>query len=358
MSGLIMAGMLAGAGKGAAEVGDAMIKRRDDLAELQIRIAEARKLKEEEWAIRYGYDPASGASGGARGSRSSGGGMIDGVAADYLKRELSQGPTDRAQFERDEPLMVPNDEEGNPMPPSGKKVFDAGGYSEAERRRIERDLMIINRVRDPSAWDDVQKGKAQELLTGLADAANAEPDPAKREKLFIEGNKAAVLVGGGERFKQSANGMIVDIAAGDSKASALGEAKVETEKAKQGKEAALAAKAGRAPAGGGRSGGSGGSSTSVARVMTDEKGEVWAVMRDGTKRALGMRSGDFNVKIASEIAKMEKADYRFAKLPEEEKRARAIARITGQPAQASPAPAAAKPATTTPGKKDFSSLWK
>lgn len=79
----------------------------------------------------------------------------------------------------------------------------------------------------------------------------------------------------------------------------------------------------------------------VQSVKTGPGGRAIAVMRDGTTRDLGFQLADFDSKIAKVISDMEKADYKFAKLPEDEKRAIAMDRL-GQGAV--PAKPAAPPA--------------
>ena len=76
----------------------------------------------------------------------------------------------------------------------------------------------------------------------------------------------------------------------------------------------------------------GGSGSNVAKVRStkvDDQGNVVAIMSDGTTKSLGIKSGDFNKQISTTITAMGKADYSFNKLPEAEKREKAIERLTG-----------------------------
>jgi hypothetical protein len=103
----------------------------------------------------------------------------------------------------------------------------------------------------------------------------------------------------------------------------------------------------------------GGSSSSAPKVRStkvDDAGNMVAIMSDGTTKDLGIKSSDFNNKVASLITQMSKNDYQFNKLSEEEKRERAIQRLTGGAA----APRTSDNRTSTSGTptKNYSNLWK
>jgi len=55
------------------------------------------------------------------------------------------------------------------------------------------------------------------------------------------------------------------------------------------------------------------------------------VMTDGTTKDLGVKSGDYNKQVSNLVTKMAKDDYKFAKLPEAEKRLQAEQRLLGGP---------------------------
>tara|TARA_R110000868_G_scaffold99049_2_gene272759 strand:- start:8 stop:868 length:861 start_codon:yes stop_codon:yes gene_type:complete len=78
------------------------------------------------------------------------------------------------------------------------------------------------------------------------------------------------------------------------------------------------------------SGGGAGGKLTVKKTFTGEDGSMMAIMSDGTPRDLGIKSADYNKAIAKQIDTMSKNDYKFAKLPEAEKRKQAEARIRGQ----------------------------
>lgn len=78
------------------------------------------------------------------------------------------------------------------------------------------------------------------------------------------------------------------------------------------------------PAGG--AGGSGG--VKVRSTYTNSEGNKVAVMSDGSEKTLG-KAGDFDKSVANLVNTMSKNDYTFSKLPESEKRAKAIERLTG-----------------------------
>lgn len=66
----------------------------------------------------------------------------------------------------------------------------------------------------------------------------------------------------------------------------------------------------------------------VRSTYVNGEGFRVAVMSDGTEKALG-RAGDFDNRVANLITRMAKDDFKFAKLPESEKRRIAIERLTG-----------------------------
>jgi hypothetical protein len=99
------------------------------------------------------------------------------------------------------------------------------------------------------------------------------------------------------------------------------------------------------PAGG--SGGAGGSSK-VRSTYTDDQGNKVAVMSDGSTKVLG-RGMDFDKQVASLVSTMSKNDYAFGKLPEAEKRQKAIERLTG----GTPAPRTGDNAGTRPPLSSF-----
>lgn len=79
----------------------------------------------------------------------------------------------------------------------------------------------------------------------------------------------------------------------------------------------------------GSGGGSGGGAPKVRSTYTDDQGNRVAVMNDGSTKVLG-RGGDFDKSVANLVSRMSKDDpFNFGKLPESEKRAQAIERLTG-----------------------------
>lgn len=75
-------------------------------------------------------------------------------------------------------------------------------------------------------------------------------------------------------------------------------------------------------------GGAGSSGVKVRSTYTNSDGNKVAVMSDGSEKTLG-KAGDFDKSVASLVNTMSKNDYQFSKLPESEKRAKAIERLTG-----------------------------
>ena len=78
-------------------------------------------------------------------------------------------------------------------------------------------------------------------------------------------------------------------------------------------------------------GGAGGGSSAikVRSTYTDDQGQKLAVMSDGTTKVLG-KAADYDKTLSNLVTKMAKDDYKFAKLPENEKRKQAEERLRGQ----------------------------
>ena len=75
--------------------------------------------------------------------------------------------------------------------------------------------------------------------------------------------------------------------------------------------------------------GGGSNAVKVRSTYTDDKGQKVAVLSDGSTKVLG-KAADYDKTLSSLITKMAKDDYKFAKLPEAEKRKQAEARLRGQ----------------------------
>jgi hypothetical protein len=114
-------------------------------------------------------------------------------------------------------------------------------------------------------------------------------------------------------------------------------------------------RANKPPSSGGGSGGAA-SAPKVRSTKVDDAGNMVAIMSDGSTKNLGIKSSDFNNKVASLVTQMSKNDYQFNKLPEDEKRERAIQRLTG----GATAPKTGDNRTSTSGTptKNYSNLWK
>jgi len=78
-----------------------------------------------------------------------------------------------------------------------------------------------------------------------------------------------------------------------------------------------------------RPSGSGAGKITVRSTYTDDQGQKIAVMSDGSKKPLG-KAADYDRNLSNLITKMAKDDYKFAKLPEAEKRKQAEERLRGQ----------------------------
>ena len=78
-----------------------------------------------------------------------------------------------------------------------------------------------------------------------------------------------------------------------------------------------------------RPSGGGSSAVKVRSTYTDDKGQKIAVLSDGSTKVLG-KAADYDKTLSNLVTKMAKDDYKFAKLPETEKRKQAEERLRGQ----------------------------
>ena len=78
-----------------------------------------------------------------------------------------------------------------------------------------------------------------------------------------------------------------------------------------------------------RPSGGGSSTVKVRSTYTNSNGQKIAVMSDGSEKSLG-KAADYDKTLAKLVTDMAKADYKFAKLPEAEKRKQAEERLRGQ----------------------------
>jgi hypothetical protein len=76
-------------------------------------------------------------------------------------------------------------------------------------------------------------------------------------------------------------------------------------------------------------GGGGSSAVKVRSTYTDDQGQKVAVLSDGSTKVLG-KAADYDKTLSNLITKMAKDDFKFAKLPEAEKRKKAEERLRGQ----------------------------
>jgi hypothetical protein len=73
----------------------------------------------------------------------------------------------------------------------------------------------------------------------------------------------------------------------------------------------------------------GSSAVKVRSTYTDDQGQKIAVLSDGSTKVLG-KAADYDKTLSNLITKMAKDDFKFAKLPESEKRKQAEERLRGQ----------------------------
>lgn len=101
----------------------------------------------------------------------------------------------------------------------------------------------------------------------------------------------------------------------------------------------------------GSGGGGGSSSPSVRSTYVNGDGKRVAVMKDGSQMVLG-DDASVGKNVAAAIARREKDDYKFRKLPEEEKQEWAVGRLAvGQSAPASKAESPSVPANEAPAPR-------
>ncbi|CAB4159588.1 hypothetical protein UFOVP715_17 [uncultured Caudovirales phage] len=74
--------------------------------------------------------------------------------------------------------------------------------------------------------------------------------------------------------------------------------------------------------------GGGSSAVKVRSTYTDDQGQKIAVLSDGSTKVLG-KAADYDKTLSNLITKMAKDDFKFAKLPEAEKRKKAEERLRG-----------------------------
>lgn len=108
------------------------------------------------------------------------------------------------------------------------------------------------------------------------------------------------------------------------------------------------------PRGGGSGGGAGGLKVRATRV--GDNGNIVLVMSDGSLKDTGMKDASFGKAVGAMIAKLSKDDYKFSKLPDEEKRRRVLDLISSGSSEApaaspSPAPAPAPKPAAAPDQK-------
>lgn len=109
------------------------------------------------------------------------------------------------------------------------------------------------------------------------------------------------------------------------------------------------------PGGSGRSGGGDGSAK-LRSTKVDDEGNMIAIMSDGSTKNLNIKSGEFNNRVSNLVTQMGKNDYSFNKLSEEDKRTRAIERLTGSPPSVGTGDN--RPSASGPTTKNYSNLWK
>lgn len=332
----MLAGGLAGAGKGMVDY--AATREREDEkrtqleAQMQLKremLADQLASKKELAEMRFGAQGGGSGGSGSGGGKSGGGSFFENMMrsaktpeeqsavireagmragpeaaaalAEYYGKPMQQTVTefDPAQAE----LMSRRDyAEANPDAQATKTSTRAVDY---DKQKGADALNRLIAMADPAKYDDYTKGERGAKLNTNADAAGAAiKDPIER---------AATV--------QSLSNPASDQRKID--------AQVEMN------DARIAAKK---VAGGGKGVGS---ANTIFKTVTDESGNVMGVKRDGTTVDLGIKSDSFNKQVSALVTKMnDNEGGGFRKLPEDQKRAKATERLLGSVPPANAAPAA------------------
>lgn len=189
----------------------------DELA--RSKYALLREQNDSKWELMLAKLQATNATNAAKAG---GGSKVDALEADTGERMIKAGgafkalgadlnPTDKANFQRPETLLVPNDDEGNAMPATGRTELDQKGYSETEEARQAKVERVMLLVRDPKAIESVAKGDAQILRNQVAEMALKNPklsvaELADRVALTDNGSDDRVDLKDGVLFRKSGAG--------------------------------------------------------------------------------------------------------------------------------------------------------
>lgn len=322
----MIAGGIAGAGKGMSDYA-VMREREDDKraqleaqAELKRELAKQRSddlamqraMQRDMFEARYGQ----GGSGSGGGSGSKGG------SGSYFEQKMREAKTTEEQDSvirearmraGDDAAAALSEYYGRPMTQTVSE-FDP---AEAERMS-RRDYAEANPTAEASktvtkaiSYDKDKGAQALNRLIAMADAAKYD-DYTKGETTAtkLDAAKGAAV---GKSPEEAA--AIIQSYTGNS------DQRVIDSKEKM-NDARIAAKK---PTGGGGTS----SPNTIFKTVTDDRGNVYGVRRDGTKVDLEIKSDSFNRQVAALVTKMESEDPKLRKMPESQKRDLATERLVG-----------------------------
>lgn len=320
----MLAGGLAGAGKGMVDYATMQEREADKKAQLEAQMQLKREMLADQLAskrelMQMRMEGVGGSGGsGSTGTRSGGGG---GSFIENMIRS-AKTPEEQSQVIREVALRSPGavaavaEYFGRPLQEMGKtpdgvrllEGAEGDGPTPPEYRmqNVSYDKQAgadaLNRLiamADPAKYDDYTKG---ETTAGKYDAA-------KRAAAGQDPETAAATI---QSYTGNQDQRVID------SREAMNDAKLKAKGAGGGKGTT--------------------SANNIFKTVTDESGNVMGVKRDGTKVDLGIKSDSFNKQVASLVTKMNETEGGgFRKLPEDQKRARATERLLGS-AQAPAAP--------------------
>lgn len=307
MSGLIWGGIGKGISDAGSTAGQMMFKASSD--------EENRQWKEEQNAMyRRAVGPAAGGGSGGGGAigfkdlgeAGAGEETLAGLAGMSVPemRDISRR-TKQGDYSKESAVTTLDDNEGEvtQMVKSYPPGFEAEVKDKAKELAKLRESQVL-----AGKYGDVTKGRqTMQEVQGTED--------------ILSGKKSAGVVG-----TAIAGGQGKDLYGGDSNVTRQ-KFTGETGTTDVGKSQITEnlAQASRA-----KSGGADGGTDKIFKTITGADGIEYGITRSGNKIPLG-ESGSFNKSVAAEISKMEKNNYSFGQLSEEEKRAKVLERLTPSP---------------------------
>lgn len=221
MSGIIT-GMMAGLGEGIAGMGAAWAQSDARLEEARLKLEARReetlaRLQQSRELAEMRMDIAR-ESAAARRDAAAGAGAGKVNLSDPEHRKLmgiaDPDAIDKSQFESTKPVMAQNEELGFDAPVGEQKSLDQGSYDKARQGIIDKNVRQWTMAQNPGAFDEQQKGLAQEQVNKLAQRAMETDDPKAREALIKSANELSIALGGKEMYKVSPDGIVSNVATG------------------------------------------------------------------------------------------------------------------------------------------------